>query len=130
MRNKGNQIGELLNAASAAAPDVTRPLKFIGDGNMLDGVKNIFNYALTEGEKTGLVKGEKKGLVKGSAITLGVCGALYLIPKGIKLVKKNIAEKKAHDEMKEKIYTAFSEELTVSYDERGAADEEVKNTEA
>lgn len=27
MSNKGNQIGELLNTASAAAPDVTKPLK-------------------------------------------------------------------------------------------------------
>lgn len=59
MSNKGNQIGELLNTASAAAPDVTKPLKSIGDGNMLEGVKSIFNYALTEGEKTGLAKGKK-----------------------------------------------------------------------
>ena len=42
MSSKSNQIGELLNTASAAAPDVTKPLKSIGDGNMLDGVKNIF----------------------------------------------------------------------------------------
>lgn len=59
MSSKSNQIGELLNTASAAAPDVTKPLKSIGDGNMLDGVKNIFNFALTEGEKTCLAKGEK-----------------------------------------------------------------------
>ena len=98
MSNKGNQIGELLNTASAAAPDVTKPLKSIGDGNMLEGVKNIFNYALTVGEKTGLAKGEKIGLAKGSAITLGICGALYLVPKGVKFVKKKIAEKKAHDD--------------------------------
>ena len=51
MSNKGKQIGELLNKTTAAAPDVTKPLKVIGDGNMLDGVKNIFNYALREGEK-------------------------------------------------------------------------------
>ena len=130
MSNKGNQIGELLNKASAAAPDVTKPLKSIGDGNMLEGVKNIFNYALTEGEKTGLAKGEKIGLAKGSAITLGVCGILYLVPKGVKFVKKKIFEKKAHDEMSEKIYTAFSEELTDSRDEGGAVDEEGENQDA
>ena len=56
MSIKGKQIGELMNKASATAPDVTRPLKVIGDGNMLDGVKNIFNYALKEGEKSGFVK--------------------------------------------------------------------------
>lgn len=44
MSNKGNQIGELLNTTAAAAPDITKPLKSIGDGNMLEGVKNIFNY--------------------------------------------------------------------------------------
>lgn len=123
MSNKGNQIGELLNTASAAAPDVTKPLKSIGDGNMLEGVKNIFNYALTVGEKTGLAKGEKIGLAKGSAITLGICGALYLVPKGVKFVKKKIAEKKAHDEMGDKIYTAFSEELIDSSDEGCVVDE-------
>ena len=94
MSNKGSQIGELLNTASAAAPDVTKPLKAIGDGNMLDGVKNIFNYALTEGERTGIAKGEKIGLAKGSAITFGVSGALYLSPKGVKYVKKKIADRK------------------------------------
>lgn len=127
MSNKGNQIGELLKTASAAAPDVTKPLKSIGDGNMLEGVKNIFNYALTEGEKTGLAKGKKIGLAKGSVITLGVCGVLYLVPKGVKFVKKKISEKKAHDEMGEKIYTAFSEELTDSSNEGGAVDEESEN---
>lgn len=127
MSNKGNQIGELLKTASAAAPDVTKPLKSIGDGNMLEGVKNIFNYAMTEGEKTGLDKGKKIGLAKGSIITLGVCGVLYLVPKGVKFVKKKISEKKAHNEMGEKIYTAFSEELTESSDEGGAVDEEGEN---
>lgn len=130
MSNRGKQIGELLNTASAAAPDVTKPLKAIGDGNMLEGVKNIFNYALTEGEKTGIAKGEKMGLGKGSAITFAVCGALYLVPKGVKFVKKKIADRKAHDEMGEKIYTAFSEELTAISDEGGAIDEEIKTSEA
>ena len=119
MSNKGKQIGELLNKASAAAPDVTKPLKAIGDGNMLDGVKNIFNYALKEGEKS--------GIVKGSAVTLGICGTLYLIPKGVKFIKQKIAEKKIHDEMGEKIYAAFNEELAASYDGGGMRDEESKN---
>lgn len=129
MSNKGNQIEELLSTASAAAPDVTKPLKVIGDGNMLKGVKNIFNYALTEGEKTGLAKGEKIGFVKGSAITLGVCSALYLIPKSVDFVKKKMAKRKAHDEMGEKILAAFSEELTVSPDEGGVVNEENQNNE-
>lgn len=130
MSSKSNQIGELLNIVSAAAPDVTKPLKSIGDGNMLEGVKNIFNYALIEGEKNGLAKGEKMGLAKGSVITLGVCGVLYLLPKGIKFVKKKTSEKKAHDKMGEKMYTAFSEELLNRRDEGDAIDEDGKNQEA
>lgn len=130
MSNKVKQIGELLNTGSAAAPDVTKPLKAIGDGNMLEGVKNIFNYALMEGEKTGLAKGEKIGLAKGSAITFGICSALYLLPKGVRLVKKKVAERKTHDEMGEKIHGAFSEELTVSPDEGDVVDEEAENSEA
>ena len=111
MSNKGKQNAELLNTAVAAAPDITKPLKSIGDGNMLDGVKNIFNYALAEGEKAGLATGEKRGLVKGSAITFAVCSALYFIPKGVKYVKTKAAERKAHDELGEKIHAAFSEEF-------------------
>ena len=130
MSNKSNQIGELLNTVSAAAPDVTKPLKSIGDGNMLEGVKNIFNYALTKGERTGLAKGERIGIVKGSAISLGVCGILYLVPKGVKFVKKRISEKKAHDEMGEKIYTAFTQELADSRDEGGTVNEEGENQDA
>lgn len=129
MRNKGNQIGELLNTLSAAAPDVTKPLKVIGDGNMLEGVKNIFNYALAEGERTGLAKGKKIGLARGSAITFGVCGALYLIPEGLKFVKKRVTERTAQDEIGEKIHAAFSEELAVSPDEGGVVDEENENSE-
>ena len=130
MSDKGKQIGELLNTELAAAPDVTKPLKAIGDGNMLTGVKNIFNYAISEGEKAGLAKGEKIGLAKGSAITFGVCGALYFIPKGIKLVKKKTSDRKAHEELGEKIYDAFSDELIVSPDESGAVDEKNENSEA
>ena len=94
MSNKGNQIGELLNTSSAAAPGVTKPLKSIGDGNMLEGVKNIFNYALTEGEKTGLAKGEKIGFAKGSAITLGVCGFCTLFLKGSNSSRRKSPRKK------------------------------------
>lgn len=130
MSNKSNQIGELLNTVSAAAPDVTKPLKSIGDGNMLEGVKNIFDYAMTEGERTGFAKGERIGVAKGSAITLGICGILYFVPKGVKFIKNKISGKKAHDEMGEKIYTAFTEELSDSSDEGGAVDEEGENQNA
>lgn len=127
MSSKSNQIGELLNTVSAATPDVTKPLKSIGDGNMLRGVKNIFNYAMTEGERTGFAKGERIGVAKRSAITLGVCGILYFVSEGVKFVKIKISEKKAHDEMGGKIYTAFNEELSDSSDKGCAVDEEGEN---
>lgn len=127
MSNKGKEIGELLNTAAAAAPDITKPLKSIGDGNMLNGVKNIFNYALAEGEKAGLAMGEKRGLVKGSAITFAVCGALYLIPKGVGYVKTKAAERKAHDALGEKIHAAFSEELADNLGEEDPMDEVIEN---
>ena len=130
MSIKGNQIGELLNTAAAAAPDVTKPLKTIGDGNMLEGVKNIFKYALTEGEKSGLVKGKKIGFAEGSIITFGVCGTLYLIPKGVRFIKKKIAERKTHDEMGEKIHVAFSEGLKASQEAGGLGNEKIEKSEA
>ena len=109
MNTTGKEIGELLNTSGAAAPDITKPLKSIGNGNMLDGVRKIFNYALAEGEKTGLATGEKRGLAKGSMITLAACGALYLIPKG--------------DALGEKIHAAFSEEVADRPGEEASTDE-------
>lgn len=129
MSDKNSQIAELLNTASAAAPDVTKLLKTIGDGNMLEGVKTVFRYALTEGENSGLAKGQKIGFAKGCAITFGVCGTLYLIPKGVKFIKKKRAERKTHNEMGEKNYAAFSEKLTASQDIGGLGNEEVENSE-
>ena len=81
MSNKVKQIGELLNTGSAAAPDVTKSLKAIGYGNMLEGVKNIFNYALMEGEKTGLAKGEKIGLAKVVPLPLAYAALCILFLK-------------------------------------------------
>ena len=124
MGNKGKQIKELLNTMSVAAPDVTRPLKDIGNGNMLTGVKNIFNFALEEGEKSGFLRGEKIGKIKGSVITLGVCGIIYIIPKGVNLLKKKKAEKETHDEMEEKIYTAFSQEISANSSNKDEKDSE------
>lgn len=128
MSNNGRQIVELLNTPLASAPDVTKPLKAIGNGNMLEGVKNIFNYALEEGRETGLTKGKKYGLAKGSAVTLGVCGILYLIPKGINYIKKKKEKKRVHDEMGEKIHVAFNAEQTARPSEGGVVLEEAESS--
>ncbi|MDU6436403.1 MAG: hypothetical protein E6551_04130 [Lachnospiraceae bacterium] len=121
MSNKGKQIRELLDKTSAAAPDMTKPLKAIGDGSMLDGIKNIHDYAWKEGEKT--------GVVKGTVITICTGIAVKMIPKGVSFVKKKLAERKEHEKMGEKIYTAFSEEINDSHDEGGNVNGEDEKTE-
>lgn len=124
MSNRGQQIGELLNKSSASGPDVTSALKAIGgsgEKKMIDGAKNLYDYALKEGDKS--------GTIKGTVATLGVCGTIYLATKGIGYVKKKIAAKKAHDEMGEKIYAAFNEHLVDSGDNGGVSDEETESSE-
>lgn len=123
MSNKGKEIGQLLNTATAPAPDITKLLKSIGDGNMLDGVKNIFNYALIEGEKTGLATGEKRGLFKGGVITFAI---FYLVPKGVNYVKTKAIERKTHKAMGEKIHVAFSEELVDNLGEEDPMDKVIE----
>ncbi len=121
MSNKSTQIEQLLNKKSAAAPDVTSPLKTIGDGNMLDGLKNIFSFAKEEGKQIGYDNGMKNGVAVCSIVSIGILGTLYIIPKGINHFKKKYAEKKAHEEMSEKIYAAFNEEESSRSDEEDAA---------
>ena len=121
MINKVNKIMELLNLPSATAPDITQSLKVIGDGNMLQGVKNTFSYAFKEGERG--------GIVKGGIITLGACGAICLASKGVKIVKKKMNERQTHYEIGEKIQNAFSKELIANPDKVGLVYEETENVE-
>ena len=83
MSEKGKQIVELVNTTAVAADKMTKPLKAIGDGNMLNGVKNIFNYALQEGEKSGFAKGKNVGRFEVSVVALLLWGAYHFIPKGV-----------------------------------------------
>lgn len=41
MSNKDNQIEQLLSTSVAPASNITKPLKTIGEGNMLVGVKRF-----------------------------------------------------------------------------------------
>lgn len=83
MSNKDNQIEQLLSMSVAPASNITKPLKTIGEGNMLVGVKKIYTYALEEGKKIGFTKGKKIGMVKGSLITIGISSVLYFIPRSV-----------------------------------------------
>lgn len=129
MSEKGKQIVELVNTTAVAADKMTKPLKAIGDGNMLNGVKNIFNYALQEGEKSGFAKGKNVGRFEVSVVALLLWGAYHFIPKGVSYVKKKTAERKAHTEIGEKIYTAFSENSSDNSSEQIIPDEEEKDIE-
>lgn len=60
-------------------------------------------------------------------ITLAACGALYLIPKGVKYVKTKAAKSKAHDALGEKIHAAFSEEVADRPSKEAPADEVAEN---
>lgn len=104
MNNKGKEIERLLETVKAPATDATKPLKNIGDGNMFDGIRNLYDYAETEGEK--------KGIIEGALLTLATSAVTFLVYNGIIFVKHKIAERNSHTKMGQKIYDAFDKELT------------------
>ena len=100
----GKTIEQMFENSHPAAPKVTHALKKLGDGDMLNGVKNIYNYAMNEGVR--------KGFVKGSLCTLGICGTIHITKKvGPKCVKyiKNKVNLNEHKKNGEEIYEAFIE---------------------
>ena len=92
--NTNNQIESLLSKKSAAASKVTNPLKNIGNGNMLDGVKTIHSHGFAEGERIGFVSGEKKGAIETGLFAGGLMAAIYLLPKGYRFIKQKWNERK------------------------------------
>lgn len=99
MSDVGEKISLLLNSSNLSASKISNPLKEIGDGNMLNGVRTIFNFATEEG----LAKGEKRGTIKGSIGTFIGIGTLYAGYTGVKYIKGRIHAKKAHLETGNKI---------------------------
>lgn len=57
MNNTEKCIEELLTSTKLSAPDVTCPLKKIGRGNMLDGIRRIHNHGFTTGFIVGGILG-------------------------------------------------------------------------
>lgn len=109
MNSREEKIKELLSSKNPSASDVTKPLKFIGDGDMKKGVDTIFDY--------GKHVGEKSGKKKGSLETLGVIGVAYLVFKGGKYVGEKIKESKLHKLQEDKIIEAFEDETISVKDE-------------
>ena len=66
--NIEKQIKDLIGNSGKASSEMTRALKFIGDGNMQQGLVRIAEYFTKAGEKTGFKKGTVVGLVTASLL--------------------------------------------------------------
>ena len=98
-----NQIMNLLSSENLPSPDVTRPLKSIGDGNMLNGLRTMCSFSYNEGMK--------KGAIVGGIAVSCVFGTFYIACKGIKYVQSEIFKIKENKKLEEKIKNAFNEDI-------------------
>lgn len=105
--NTNNQIESLLSKKSAAASVVTSSLKSIGNGDMLNGVKNIHRSSALK-----LKRAEKVSFVKGGVSSAALVLAVQLIPKGVKFAKRKWNERKQRKAMKEQSHVAYSKEVS------------------
>lgn len=103
MSSRKREIEEFLSTEKAAAPDITNTLKSIGDDNMLDGVRRIYEYGHDEGEKQGIIEGIFIAVVFGLS--------LFIFAKAVGFAKRKTVLAKEHKENEEKIITAFQENL-------------------
>lgn len=93
------KINTLLNSNNLSADKVTHPLRDIGDGNMLQGIKTVYKYAYTEGAI--------KHFVLGGVVSATIIGATYAGYKGIKRIVSTLESRRQHKESGEKIYAAI-----------------------
>ena len=91
MDDINKQILELVNTRGKSAPQMTHALKFIGDGNMENGIEKIKTYFVSEGKKIG----EMTGYVKGVVFTSLVFTVAILIKEKIETDKKRKEEGQA-----------------------------------
>lgn len=100
MTQTATSIKTLLNSNKLSADRVTHPLRDIGDGNMLEGVKTVFKYAY--------IQGAKKYFVVGGLVTAAVISTAYVGYRGVKFLVSDIENKKEHKESGAKIYAVLS----------------------
>ena len=76
MNNIAEEIYDLVNTTGKSAPDMTKALKNIGDGDMQQGIKKLSDFfsatAKEIGLERGLKLGEQRGWIKGLLTTLGI----------------------------------------------------------
>lgn len=80
MNDIGIQITDLIKAKGKSASEMTHALKFIGDGNMQDGITRITDSLMKKGQRNGVIK----GAIGGVTITLLVVGLIHFIRDKIK----------------------------------------------
>lgn len=99
MNNIAEEIYDLVNTTGKSAPDMTKALKNIGDGDMQQGIKlsDFFSATAKEiGLERGLKLGEQRGWIKGSLTTLGIvslaAGGVYIKEKYAAFKRKKALE--------------------------------------
>lgn len=100
-------IKTLINSNSLSADKITQSLSKIGDGNMLDGIRTVFNYAYTESAKI--------HFALGSLITAATLTTAYIGYKGIRYLLSEAEKKKPHKASEAKIYAALSNNKTDTF---------------
>ena len=113
MNDIEKQILDLTASSGKSADKITAGLKFIGDGNMQDGIKRLANYCSSSSYN----KGHANGLIKGAGGTLGILSFIFLI---IKLTQQQIKKKKELEIEGQAIIEALE-----SIPENEAIDEEI-----
>lgn len=101
MSDTANQIKNLIEASSKAAPAMTKALKKLGDGSMQAGITRIADFCVKEGIKVGTIRGAIGGVVGTVAV-----GGLVL------LVRKAIKDHQFHKEEGEAILKALEDSIT------------------
>lgn len=61
MNNIAEEIYDLVNTTGKSAPDMTKALKNIGDGDMQQGIKKLSDFFSATAKEIGLERGLKLG---------------------------------------------------------------------
>ena len=64
MNNIAEEIYDLINTTGKSAPDMTKALKNIGDGDMQQGIKKLSDFFSSTAKEIGLERGLKLGAGK------------------------------------------------------------------
>lgn len=129
MNNIAEEIYDLVNTTGKSAPDMTKALKNIGDGDMQQGIKKLSDFfsatAKEIGLERGLKLGEQRGWIKGSLTTLAIvslaAGGVYIKEKYAAYKRKKALEQEGQvilAAIKETIPSATETTTDISASER------------